>query len=192
MGNTLRHFIGRRKTAVHPHARGEHFTYSSVFTSNTGSSPRSWGTLLNRINIIFHARFIPTLVGNTRLRPSGTPDPAVHPHARGEHRRKVDKDFPDGGSSPRSWGTQEKTSADMSQSRFIPTLVGNTFYNYWKDLTDAVHPHARGEHLSFSPEGYAILGSSPRSWGTRRTLTCLAVPIRFIPTLVGNTCRVLS
>ena len=24
VGNTLRHFIGRRKTAVHPHARGEH------------------------------------------------------------------------------------------------------------------------------------------------------------------------
>src|SRR5690606_2761474 len=138
-------------------------------------------------------RFIPTPVGNTTgaldngrdayassPRPWGTPtpsprcarSPALHPHARGEH-----------GSGPKGL---------TDELRFIPTPVGNTGQSAaprprstassprpWgtpplqrhRTRRDALHPHARGEHLD------------------ERADHLLAQ--RFIPTPVGNTVLVI-
>ncbi|CAB1083945.1 hypothetical protein D1AOALGA4SA_11479 [Olavius algarvensis Delta 1 endosymbiont] len=52
-----------------------------------------------------------------------------------------------GGSSPRLWGTPSKTGAVVRQKRFIPTPVGNTKKNRAQKPTQAVHPHACGEHF---------------------------------------------
>jgi len=52
------------------------------------------------------------------------------------------------GSSPRAWGTLDFTIQRVDKTGFIPTRVGNTFYEKRQQHDQAVHPHARGEHVS--------------------------------------------
>ena len=113
--------------AVHPHGRGEHFSPRAGSGSVGGSSPRSWGTPVKRRDNRYMQRFIPTVVGNTkRWREKGKPF-AVHPHGRGEHLGSAVEIIASTGSSPRSWGTQLHRSSPRTHTRFIPTVVGNTF-----------------------------------------------------------------
>ena len=69
----------------------------------------------------------------------------------------------------------------------IPTRVGNTKILLGWTLLAPVHPHACGEH----PESVIIFfprtGSSPRVWGTPAPVGAIGLPLRFIPTRVGNT-----
>jgi len=49
-----------------------------------------------------------------------------------------------------------------------------------------VHPHACGELAIYSIVLLAVVGSSPRMWGTLLPKPAKLVVIRFIPTHVGN------
>ena len=51
----------------------------------------------------------------------------------------------------------------------------------------SVHPHTRGEHSTLICMALAAPGSSPYPWGTRQWYMLTPLPIRFIPTSVGNT-----
>ncbi|EMR12524.1 hypothetical protein MPL1_10067 [Methylophaga lonarensis MPL] len=90
---------------VHPHGRGEHFISEPGSLLKAGSSPRSWGTLTMHITLACGARFIPTVVGNTRTETGSRVFKAVHPHGRGEHGQIIPQCIGQPGSSPRSWGT---------------------------------------------------------------------------------------
>ena len=108
------------------------------------------------------------------------------------------------------WGTHLLFRAFYDFWRFIPTHVGNTAPAVARSLTEAVHPHACGEHASayritersrrFIPTHVgntssstflmpSSSGSSPRMWGTLAALDFLIDSSRFIPTHVGNTTR---
>ena len=65
------------------------------------------------------------------------------------------------------WGTHYLLAVNLSDSRFIPTHVGNTL---WTWTTLAVN-----------------CGSSPRMWGTLQRKSSASPEHRFIPTHVGNT-----
>ncbi len=52
-----------------------------------------------------------------------------------------------------------------------------------------VHLHARGERMAGIGAAAALVGSSPRSWGTPGGLRRGGAGLRFIPTLVGNAWR---
>ena len=110
---------------VHPHARGERFAGTICLVRRSGSSPRTWGTRLRRARSGIRSRFIPTHVGNATVSHCLISMRAVHPHARGEryllHYLKKDKD----GSSPRTWGTPRTGKPVDIAARFIPTHVGN-------------------------------------------------------------------
>ena len=112
---------------------------------------------------------------------------AVHPHARGEHESTRFITMPEGGSSPRSWGTHRRAAVCAGHDRFIPTLVGNTAGMRRRITMLSVHPHARGEHHTRSTPAKPRPGSSPRSWGTLLRQDAHQRSGRFIPTLVGNT-----
>ena len=74
--------------------------------------------------------------------------------------------------------------------RFIPTGVGNTHgWLPWR-FQYPVHPHGRGEHEPSKAGPCGAYGSSPRAWGTPRPNSTPRPYRRFIPTGVGNTCRV--
>ena len=87
------------------------------------------------------------------------------------------------------WGTRLPQIVTIPRLRFIPTDVGNTFYDIAQIFRPAVHPHGCGEHLSAFPVIKATNGSSPRMWGTRNEDTVKMRINRFIPTDVGNTGR---
>ena len=109
VGNTA--IPGARSPAkpVHPHGRGEHLARRSDMARVAGSSPRAWGTLAPVQSRQRGHRFIPTGVGNTcdfRLRSRAS---QVHPHGRGEHVQFRAHQPPGDGSSPRAWGTPERS-----------------------------------------------------------------------------------
>ena len=115
-------------------------------------------------------RFIPTPVGNTRIRLPWDQRKAVHPHACGEHYRKQ--------------------PGSNRNNRFIPTPVGNTEMDHSAQAGDTVHPHACGEHKDETNTLDFTDGSSPRLWGTLLEFLFPRLTFRFIPTPVGNTYRV--
>ncbi len=172
---------------VHPHARGEHAAPNSFSSALTGSSPRTWGTLPRVAGSHRRARFIPTHVGNTSRYKRISLGASVHPHARGEHGPQPPVLHSESGSSPRTWGTRDTGALGHVAARFIPTHVGNTAAGPISRAPASVHPHARGEHRCASIETSLRSGSSPRTWGTLRSVASSSIRTRFIPTHVGNT-----
>ncbi len=91
------------------------------------------------------------------------------------------------GSSPRTRGTQGFRVAVVSQFRFIPAYAGNTGLSTNTAAGQAVHPRVRGEHLMCLGIPWCLLGSSPRTRGTRYSFLIAPVFCRFIPAYAGNT-----
>ena len=137
-------------------------------------------------------RFIPTPVGNTVISRVEAPCIAVHPHARGEHSMHFWRVSSHRGSSPRPWGTHNRSRSPQAVWRFIPTPVGNTPAVPRRGNSRPVHPHARGEHIKQPHYGKRLAGSSPRPWGTRARPRRCRPGRRFIPTPVGNTPETIS
>ena len=187
VGNTLGRSHAHVQGAVHPHACGEHLVSMIITAVAAGSSPRLWGTLPRSGTVMIWTRFIPTPVGNTPPHRQDLPGLPVHPHACGEHNVRRGMDDDSTGSSPRLWGTPLLLVSTTSQSRFIPTPVGNTCRTRHMPTQRAVHPHACGEHQGKQSGTIHGRGSSPRLWGTHHRGGIPELAQRFIPTPVGNT-----
>ena len=65
--------------------------------------------------------------------------------------------------------------------------MGNTLRISLACYPVPVHPHVCGEHNMPPLHQYEINGSSPRVWGTQRSVLWRMASRRFIPTCVGNT-----
>ncbi|AKB19762.1 putative CRISPR associated hypothetical protein [Methanosarcina sp. WWM596] len=74
----------------------------------------------------------------------------------------------------------------VDEIRFIPTRVGNSIAISSFSLIQSVHPHACGELITNCCFVSTSTGSSPRVWGTRSIFQLQYLPLRFIPTRVGN------
>ncbi len=186
VGNAARSTRSRMRPAVHPHARGERCSMSVRRRYRRGSSPRTWGTPRAQGKQDARRRFIPTHVGNAALGRSATPDPTVHPHARGERTQQAAHPGDMFGSSPRTWGTPMAGHRLLERGRFIPTHVGNASAKATRPTCLAVHPHARGERDRAHRAATRGQGSSPRPWGTPGAGGTRIAGRRFIPTPVGN------
>ncbi len=110
----------------------------------------------------------------------------VHPHVCGELWLCIKRRRNRIGSSPRVWGTQLQAILIRKLLRFIPTCVGNSYSKITTVFEASVHPHVCGELFSASDSTVKWFGSSPRVWGTLKSLSNLAAFFRFIPTCVGN------
>ena len=186
VGNSPPAHPRRRPATVHPHARGEQWLTRLNTLPKCGSSPRTWGTDEHHTRIYPPTRFIPTHVGN---RSSSWPRAAwatVHPHARGEQQGWRDVSFSCVGSSPRTWGTDFESIRLLTNTRFIPTHVGNSPARSVPPRRETVHPHARGEQQIAGKSLARYSGSSPRTWGTVTERGMKMFRDRFIPTHVGN------
>ena len=75
---------------------------------------------------------------------------------------------------------------NVSIPRFIPTCVGNALGSLRHIPIFPVHPHVCGERRVIIKAPLAKVGSSPRVWGTLKSVEDLSLCIRFIPTCVGN------
>ena len=187
VGNTSTRPSCTLHASVHPHARGEYVMAFQSLVSEDGSSPRPWGILKAMHADLGAARFIPTPVGNTSSVCMRRYRLSVHPHARGEYFGLPCVANGVNGSSPRPWGIPLCLCALLPGRRFIPTPVGNTRAHAARAGPLAVHPHARGEYSATAQTSDAGDGSSPRPWGILKGYRSSVLPVRFIPTPVGNT-----
>ena len=154
MGNTCDKTSGSCRSSVHPHACGEHNKNLLALYFGYGSSPRLWGTPRVGQRQRRERRFIPTPVGNTSESFFVDRLTTVHPHACGEHMGNMSCSTVKTGSSPRLWGTLQRSRLSSRNIRFIPTPVGNTRPAPDRDTSIPVHPHACGEHV------YVVRGAS--------------------------------
>ena len=133
-----------------------------------GSSPRVWGTENQTSLHSMTLRFIPTCVGNWGSLSISGFIVSVHPHVCGELAPTQGMNIKYGGSSPRVWGTGDKGSMYPERVRFIPTCVGNCSMNGFQITFSTVHPHVCGELHANMLLAEAVIGSSPRVWGTAK------------------------
>ena len=117
---------------------------------------------------------------------------SVHPHVHGELLTSYLPIVVLVGSSPRAWGTPCRSIRSLGCSRFIPTCMGNSLRNGSILGSLTVHPHVHGELCFSRAFTFAVCGSSPRAWGTRKDLYRDGRPDRFIPTCMGNSRLLLS
>jgi len=147
---------------------GELFLCMAFGSSETGSSPRAWGTLVIILVTGAKYRFIPTCMGNSKDCSCLCFSSSVHPHVHGELRPPPDVPHAGAGSSPRAWGTQLIDAEPALVERFIPTCMGNSVQAIAGACRRSVHPHVHGELVIKSPQWITMFGSSPRAWGTHK------------------------
>ena len=114
-----------QRQPVHPHGCGERLNPSFKLPTDTGSSPRLWGTRFSHPLKTPCRRFIPTAVGNAIPYREKWDFKTVHPHGCGERLKRQAVRAGMIGSSPRLWGTPMIVAARIGYRRFIPTAVGN-------------------------------------------------------------------
>ena len=125
MGNAPTQATPCALATVHPHAHGERVDANMPQTNEAGSSPRTWGTPASCRLDTSLSRFIPTHMGNADSGEMYAAVDSVHPHAHGERADHYFLSHSKPGSSPRTWGTPQKTQGTCPLSRFIPTHMGN-------------------------------------------------------------------
>ena len=173
-------------STVHPRARGEHSCSVPVNPRAAGSSPRTRGTLILSLAMLFLMRFIPAHAGNISAVVHGVPSIPVHPRARGEHVGVDVLTRGDLGSSPRTRGTYGSSDSGAALPRFIPAHAGNMASIPFGICETTVHPRARGEHITGAARTTRAIGSSPRTRGTSRHDPLSDGACRFIPAHAGN------
>ena len=77
-----------RRSAVHPHVRGDGSPPRASLGSPDGSPPRAWGRRLRSRLCVRCRRFTPTCVGTANGDWQRTARNAVHPHVRGDGPRQ--------------------------------------------------------------------------------------------------------
>ena len=172
---------------VHPHLRGAYAALPRQQLIFPGSSPHTWGILIEVCKTVCLERFIPTYVGHTRPWYHIRNQHSVHPHIRGAYSSRRDTTSPLIGSSPHTWGIPVASDPLLEAVRFIPTYVGHTCRCCPGPATRSVHPHIRGAYCLAPRKRVRSLGSSPHTWGILFRRVQQRQHLRFIPTYVGHT-----
>ncbi len=66
---------------------------------------------------------------------------------------------------PRTWGQQSLIRRYRLHHRSTPTPVGTTYVGSLRRSTGSVHPHTRGDNLTFSTPSGPASGPPPHAWG---------------------------
>jgi len=174
--------------AVHPHGRGDNAIAHYTLIAPDGSPPRAWGQLQQEGSDGQFDRFTPTGVGTIATRTVIRSVIAVHPHGRGDNDARTSCCHNTFGSPPRAWGQLARRPQDRGVTRFTPTGVGTIVGMSPLARQRSVHPHGRGDNVTYIVARLISLGSPPRAWGQFRRVTDCVDYSRFTPTGVGTIC----
>ena len=152
---------------VHPHIRGVYHVARLTAPVPAGSSPHTWGILVDSGHSCNQGRFIPTYVGYTPKPQASSAILPVHPHIRGVYQEGSAYNKANVGSSPHTWGIRSGTS--------------------YQGGGQPVHPHIRGVYFVPEKPTPPSIGSSPHTWGILQQQKLATGKARFIPTYVGHT-----
>ncbi len=187
VGKTLRWRDASRRSAEHPHVRGENLCGVQVRGQRRGTSPRAWGKPEARSAAWAEQRNIPTCVGKTSSGKSSSVVKPEHPHVRGENRLTRLNILRIVGTSPRAWGKHQHLHCGVVRPRNIPTCVGKTLRQGRSGCPGPEHPHVRGENIRVNFFLTSFYGTSPRAWGKPYLMMSSLIAFRNIPTCVGKT-----
>ena len=152
----------------------------------TGSPPRAWGQSYRLLLLPRELRFTPTGVGTIGAVGGALTARPVHPHGRGDNRRRECGEVCRDGSPPRAWGQCSVAGDDARCDRFTPTGVGTMACRRASRRCVSVHPHGRGDNLRLRAISRPTDGSPPRAWGQSHRLAYRGGRHRFTPTGVGT------
>ena len=129
-----------------------------------GSSPRAWGTLKFPSLFPPYRRFIPTCVGNITKRSELIFKKSVHPHVRGEHRRRT-RTNKNNTVHPHVRGEHLLANPVwLVEAAVHPHVRGEHFINITPVQNPGGSSPLRGEHFHRHYLSFYLLGSSPRAW----------------------------
>ena len=171
---------------VHPHGRGDNATTHRLRKTTSGSPPRAWGQSRLARSCTLRKRFTPTGVGTIVQGGVEVITPPVHPHGRGDNRRRNCQGRRRRGSPPRAWGRSVKGAEGACEARFTPTGVGTMGNRIACSGCPPVHPHGRGDNARRRRGNRLRAGSPPRAWGQYGSLVGDLLDGRFTPTGVGT------
>ena len=178
--------VWKRRSAEHPHGRGEKNIRSARDAGGDGTSPRAWGEVRRPGRAESECRNIPTGVGrSTSGSSSGVPS-AEHPHGRGEKAEQLGLVSVHIGTSPRAWGEVRNHAPPKREQRNIPTGVGRSASETTRTARSSEHPHGRGEKRHLRLWLDHNVGTSPRAWGEVEQERGKVKLCRNIPTGVGR------
>ena len=95
------------------------------------------------------------------------------------------------GSPPRAWGQLVPLQDGQQRHRFTPTGVGTTISIIFTTRSSSVHPHGRGDNTPGTCAPGPWPGSPPRAWGQLIHSQVSQFILRFTPTGVGTTHRLI-
>ena len=125
VGSGTARWASLRRSAVHPHVRGERGGGCWSAGTPGGSPPRAWGAGRGAVRVATAARFTPTCVGSGRRSVWRASPSPVHPHVRGERGGTLLAAWSARGSPPRAWGADFRRDKSRPDGRFTPTCVGS-------------------------------------------------------------------
>ena len=138
----------KRRSAVHPHGRGDNPPGRHRSRIVRGSPPRAWGQCRDILKRLISQRFTPTGVGTMGVPREFPVRAAVHPHGRGDNFLEARFHRTCQGSPPRAWGQCSSRSTWSAAERFTPTGVGTISGALPATVVWPVHPHGRGDNVS--------------------------------------------
>ena len=174
---------------------------------HTGSPPRAWGLLEQRLLAAVGCRLTPTCVGTAGSRCTRSAPTPAHPHVRGDCATASFEMFYNDGSPPRAWGLRLRARSSASPSRLTPTCVGTASGGTpsragrcgsppraWglpsrsglHSSSRSAHPHVRGDCATAGTDTAGNNGSPPRAWGLLARARRDAPLHRLTPTCVGT------
>ena len=154
-----------RRSAVHPHVRGDNAYLIDAEERGVGSPPRAWGQWDREVDPRLGDRFTPTCVGTIPCQICAKWINTVHPHVRGDNSSGRVHIGVLPGSPPRAWGQLSLLSVYAGVKRFTPTCVGTISGDIARHSPRTVHPHVRGDNISKPNSNGRPGGSPPRAWG---------------------------
>ena len=132
--------------SVHPHMRGDNVFLPTEYDCLGGSPPHAWGQSCVRRAF---SRIVP-----------------VHPHMRGDNATVIPTPIKVNGSPPHAWGQSRRFRVQVEEYRFTPTCVGTMPVVELLGMSDAVHPHMRGDNYGSTISGYSDDRFTPTCVGT--------------------------
>ena len=171
----------------HPRACGANHGGQSVYTADTGSSPRVRGKLLRGDGRLAVLRIIPARAGQTILYHYSSSLVPDHPRACGANFCGVTAGWPYFGSSPRVRGKQSCTTILPLWFRIIPARAGQTSPLPHMPINRSDHPRACGANHDVDGFRVGKLGSSPRVRGKPEQECGSQRHRRIIPARAGQT-----
>ena len=152
-----------------------------------GSSPRMRGARQPDVRGDRWRGIIPAYAGSTPVCRRWLGGARDHPRVCGEHSMADCDELLNGGSSPRMRGARRDGLQHARRRGIIPAYAGGTLRSHRSFLLQWDHPRVCGEHSSFTPSVYWLLGSSPRMRGAHLHALGISEHIGIIPAYAGST-----